>query len=239
MKRVSNLYFYDQKIAAAMMPSGADYLHISKEDYPVYIKENYLEPGQCDGIVNSLLSRGMSKETTTTGGNLKAERKTLSLRLTEDDEALFYKKIDEEKQEIEKYFGLRITASEAVNALGYPPGGEYRAHCDNCMPLFNSSGNMTGFEHNMPGRVLSTILFLTDGVDEISGENQCVGGNLMFNRFLDRGGEPLLIEPKKGLFIAFPSNPYYQHQVFTVYEGFRVSLVDWHNAEFITKPKFD
>ena len=162
---------------------------------------------------------------------MNLERKTLFITMSEDEQQLFYERFDAAKPEIEEFYGLAITESEDVNALGYPPGGEYRGHCDNCIPVFNDKGEMERFELNMPHRCLTSILFLTDGVEEILGKNQCVGGNLMLNRFVDAAGDRFLIEPRKGVLISFPSNPHYQHRVYPVYEGFRVTLVDWHSAQ--------
>jgi SM-20-related protein len=233
MKRVSNYFSYDEAIAPGKIPASADFLHVADSDYPIYTKNTLLTPDQCDAAVRKLLDHGIGRALTTTAGNLANERKTVYLHIGEDENAFFSEVFDSVKDEIEAFYKLRITASEDVNALGYPPGGEYRAHCDNCAPVFDSNGRMTGFDHNMPDRALTTILFLTDSVDEITTENQCIGGNIALNRMRNDDGDPFLIEPKKGLLITFPSNPYYQHQVYPVYEGFRVSMVNWHSADFL------
>jgi SM-20-related protein len=80
-------------------------------------------------------------------------------------------------------------------------------------------------------RQLSSVLFLTESVDVLTGEHQHIGGNLSFRFLLDDQGEMLLIEPKPGLLIVFPSNPIFSHEVhevYTVSSGFRVTIVNWY-----------
>ncbi len=232
MKQVSRQYFYDETIPSGLIPEAADFLHITDEDYPIYMKENFFSPEICDRLVRDVVARGHQGLVTTVGGNLDQERKTLIMEESPAEQALFYHTLDAEKSNIAHFFGMEITSSEPMNVLGYPVGGEYRAHCDNCAPILKDD-ELVGFDLNHPRRVLSSILFLTDSVSEITGENQCIGGNIALNMLVDTQGDPLLIEPMKGLFIVFPSNPYYHHQVYPVYEGFRISLVDWHNARLV------
>jgi len=236
-QRISRLYTLDDELDPRKIPAGADFLHISETDYPFYLVESVLEPARCDEIVRKQLARGLGHALTTSDGNLSMKRKTFNLEMSDKEQHLFYEIFDGLKKEIERFYGINIISSEGVGALGYPIGGEYRAHNDNCNPVFSDSGEMTHFDFTMPDRTVSTVLFLTDSVEEIDDENQCIGGNLLFKRFINTEGERLLIEPKKGCLIAFPSNPYYQHQVCPVYEGFRISWVDWHKARFPGKER--
>lgn len=206
---------------------------MTNKDNPIYITEDFLYAEECDDLVEKLLSRGHGGELSSKGGNPINERKTLQLLPTREEQADYYQKSEARKDAIGKFFRLRITGSEGISVPGYPPGGKYLAHCNNCIPIIDESGGMVRFDHNKPDRILTSILFLAESAEEITGVNQCIGGNIILGRFVDDSGNRLLIEPRKVLLIVFPSNPYYQHRVFPIHNGFHVTFVDWHSAEFL------
>ena len=62
------------------------------------------------------------------------------------------------------------------------------------------------------------------------GAQSFTGGELMFNYLYGSEGEPVKIKPDAGDMIVFPSNPYFSHEVLPVHEGYRLTLVQWHDA---------
>lgn len=119
MKPISRLFFYDEKIDLAMIPTDAGSLHVASSDLPIYINYQFFEPEYCDALVKRLISHGPGKALTTTGGNMQRERKTLDLELSNQEKAFFYQRLGAEKPTIADFFGLRITMSENVNGLEY------------------------------------------------------------------------------------------------------------------------
>jgi SM-20-related protein len=56
------------------------------------------------------------------------------------------------------------------------------------------------------------------------------GGELLFNYLYDKEGSLVKIKPQAGDMVVFPSNPYFSHEVLPVKEGYRLTLVQWHDA---------
>jgi len=59
------------------------------------------------------------------------------------------------------------------------------------------------------------------------------GGELMFNYLYSNEGETVKIKPEAGNMIILPSNPcnpYFSYEVLPSEEGYRLTLVQWHDA---------
>ena len=231
MKQLSKLiYIHDEHFRNAIPPE-VDFLPVTKTDLPLYLQDGALDPKICDQIADNLRQQRGAHRVTTVGR--EGDRKTYALDISADDLAIYKATIENEKRAINEFFSLKLGGSDGgVQVLGYPPGARYGGHSDNCTPIFDENGKFSQFKCLLPQRVISTILFLSDSVDEIHGPNQCVGGNVSFNHLEYKDGETLLVEPKKGRLVAFPSNPYFGHEVHEVYDGYRISIVEWFNAEF-------
>lgn len=52
----------------------------------------------------------------------------------------------------------------------------------------------------------------------------------MFNYLFDAQGNNIKFIPEAGDMIVFPSNPIFSHEVLRVEDGYRLTLVQWHNA---------
>lgn len=91
-------------------------------------------------------------------------------------------------------------------ALGV--GGAHESHADNCR-----QNAMEKWEPNhTPQRCYSTIYYLNSDFD---------GGEIAFQQ------RNLLIKPKRGLLLGFPSDRHHVHEVFPVRAGNRYSLAIW------------
>ena len=142
-----------------------------------------------------------------------------------DDQFMKYKSV------IEAYFSVALTLSTDVQVLEYKEGFFYIKHADDSSEIVNQDKKTVGFKLIAPQRKLSTVLFATGHVDHVqNGSHSFSGGELMFNYLYDSEGESVKIKPEAGDMLVFPSNPYFSHEVLPVKEGYRLTLVQWHDA---------
>lgn len=239
MAPISRLLRYDAKYFAGRVPPESQFLTSFDSDYPVYIKEGLIPPEACDRIVANLRAAGplglapmsVPDGAENTALHDRSSRHTEFLVPTPEDLKTYVGAFESIRRDIEGFFKVKLGKSDGMQALGYPPGGRYELHADNCAPVFDARGRETGWTCNMPHRVISTVLFLTPTVPRPHELNECSGGELTFAFLLDRRNRPFTITPKKGLIVAFPSTPYFAHRVHPVKEGYRVTLVDWYGGK--------
>ena len=132
------------------------------------------------------------------------------------------------KLDIEKFFNLCITTSTDIQALEYTKGSFYKQHSDDSSVLLKDD-EVIGFLPVALERKITSVLFTTNHSDIVS-KNNFSGGELVFNYLYDEEGKTIQIKPKAGDMIVFFSNPYFTHEVLEVKKGYRVSLVQWHDA---------
>jgi hypothetical protein len=93
-----------------------------------------------------------------------------------------------------------------LSALG--PGGSHPRHADNCKQ--NASGRWV--PNHTPERVVTAIYYLNGDFD---------GGEIVFEQ------EGLVIKPRAGLLLAFPSDRHHVHEVLPVRRGMRYTIPIW------------
>ncbi|HEX5037372.1 MAG TPA: 2OG-Fe(II) oxygenase [bacterium] len=244
MRPISRLYRYDDKEFGERVPPESRFLNSFTSDLPVFLKEGVLDPETCDRLAKELRASGsagwapMSKPEGDKNTALfdKKGRHTEFLNGNREILEIYLKAMAPALKEAEEFFGVKLGRSDGVQALGYPPGGRYELHADNCSPKYDARGKFDGWVCNMPRRVISTVLSLTETASNPDeARNQCSGGELSFPCLLDAKNRPLKIAPKRGLFIAFPSTPYFLHRVHPVKKGYRVTLVDWYGGTILAK----
>ena len=131
---------------------------------------------------------------------------------------------------IESYFNIALTLSTQVQVLEYKKGFFYIKHADDSSEMIDPEGKTVGFKVVAPERKLSTVLFATSHVSQvIDPETTFEGGELLFNYLYDKEGKVVKLQPEAGDMIIFPSNPYFSHEVLPVKEGYRLTLVQWHD----------
>jgi SM-20-related protein len=162
---------------------------------------------------------------------LKQEiRKTKIYKLPAVFERIYRQRFLEHQGEIERFFNLALTTSTKVQALEYTQGSFYIKHADDSNELVDDEGQTVGFVPVAPQRKLTTVLFVT-GYDETADDmKHFSGGELLFNYLYDESGEQIKLRPRAGDMVAFPSNPLFSHEVLPVKTGYRLTLVEWHNA---------
>ncbi|QFR48243.1 hypothetical protein FJR48_00295 [Sulfurimonas lithotrophica] len=161
---------------------------------------------------------------------VKEYRDTNIYSLDEHLDSLYKSRFIEYQPIIEDYFNLAITISTEVQALEYKKGGFYIQHSDDANALLDKENNIVGYTTVAPERKLTTVLFATSYSETLKDKFTFNGGELIFNFLKDYDGNTITLKPKAGDMIVFPSNPYFSHEVKEVKEGYRLTLVQWHNA---------
>lgn len=135
------------------------------------------------------------------------------------------------KPVIEEYFSAAMTLSTDIQVLEYKKGYFYIKHADDSSELLDEKGETVGFKCVAPERKLTTVLFATSHIANTQDNREGFsGGELCFNYLYDKEGNQVLIKPQAGDIVVFPSNPYFSHEVLPVKEGYRLTLVQWHDA---------
>ena len=134
------------------------------------------------------------------------------------------------QEEIENYFSLALTTSTKLQTLEYTKGSFYIKHADDSNELVNKENETVGFVQVAPQRKLSSVLFTSSHAKHNNSGLSFKGGELVFNYLFDSDGKQVVFYPEMGDMIIFPSNPIYSHEVLRVDEGYRLTLVQWHNA---------
>ena len=143
--------------------------------------------------------------------NLEA-RDTLWYHITDEMALQFEKNVADcfFRYVVPKY-NCEFKRYDAVQFLGYPPGGHYKAHND----AEHYKMETRQWERCID-RDVSFLFYLND---------QYGGGEL---EFPEHG---LTIKPKKGMMIAFPSYKDFVHEVHPVTWGHRYTLVSWVSTQ--------
>lgn len=143
---------------------------------------------------------------------------------------LYTSKFIQHQKDIEEYFNIALTTSTEVQALEYKEGGFYIQHADDSNAIIDKEKNIIGYTTVSPERKLTTVLFTTSYDETPKDEFSFSGGELVFNFLRDENGDEVIIKPSAGDMVIFPSNPYFSHEVKKVKSGYRLTLVQWHNA---------
>lgn len=230
MKAISKRLHYDDQFLDNKIPEELRHLPNPDYEYPFFIYDSFMSEAECDALVEDALTNGYRKPAAvgTEGKVYNSIRKTEFLLPSPDFRTLYIERSNRVKPEVEAFFGMQLADMGETQTYGYPTSGHYLLHADDSVRHYDEDGNLTHWKATHPKRKISGLLFLTDSVMELSGPNQCVGGNLSFDFLMDENNVPFLIEPKKGTYICFPSNPYFSHRVHEIHEGYRVVIVNWY-----------
>ena len=205
-------------------------------DYPFMIIKNFLPNAICESITSNMRNNQdivEAKIRKKVGVKIDADintniRKTNIHKLDNIHELIYQENFLKHKKDIEDYFNMPITTSTNIQALEYTKGSFYKQHSDDSSVLVKDS-EVIGFLPVAPQRKITTVLFTTSH-SNISSNNNFKGGELLFNYLCDKDGKEIKIYPKAGDMVVFLSNPYFTHEVLEVEDGYRVSLVQWHDA---------
>lgn len=237
MKQISNHVFCDDfildlKLATRLMPNPY-------YDYPYLLIENFLPKSLCDTIVEyaQKSSDAISAKVKTTILNSvvnpsvdESIRKTVIHKLPKTLLNKYDKSFKKHQGQMEDFFSIALTTATKVQVLEYTKDAFYIKHADDSNELVNENAQTVGFLQVAPQRKISTILFTTSYDENADDNKHFKGGELLFNYLFDANAEAIKFRPKAGDMLVFPSNPIYSHEVLPIISGYRLSLVQWHNA---------
>ncbi len=236
MQQVSNYIYCDDFIASLKLESRL--MPNPYYDYPILLIENFLPIELCMAICHDAMADNDAQQAmlkSMVQGVVDADvdeqiRKTVIHKLPDPFLEEYMAAFAAHQKQIEDFFALALTTATTVQVLEYTPGAFYIKHADDSSELVNTEGETVGFVQVAPQRKISSVLFASSHKSrECIGE--CFeGGELVFNYLYDKQGQPFTLHPKAGDMVIFPSNPIYSHEVLPVKEGYRLTLVQWHNA---------
>lgn len=191
-------------------------------DFPYMLISNVLSHLECEAITSFVQDASQKHTASLRGGGTNSDvRKTDIYTLPLEFTSLYQTRFDALRTDIETFFALSLTRSTPLQVLGYNEGAFYVKHADDSAELRDAKGDTIGYVNVAPERKLSTVLFANDTFE---------GGELLFSYLYDEQSYPIKIQPKAGDMLVFLSNPYFAHEVLPVVKGFRLSLVQWHDA---------
>ncbi|MFT7860585.1 MAG: 2OG-Fe(II) oxygenase [Sulfurimonas sp.] len=160
---------------------------------------------------------------------IKQYRDTNIYTLSSYLDELYQSRFQEYQAEIEEYFNIAVTLSTTVQALEYTKGGFYIQHADDSNAVVDQDKKIIAFTPVAPERKMTTVVFATSYSETPDNKYSFKGGELVFNFLKDKNGNEVIFKAEAGDMIIFPSNPYFSHEVKEVQEGYRLTLVQWHN----------
>lgn len=200
-------------------------------DFPYMVLEGVLSPSECRAITAAASADKEAVQAELRGRSLDtAIRKTDIHTLSTEHRDIYNRRFEAVKAEIEKFFALSLAKATNVQVLGYESGSFYVKHSDDSSELRNNQGDVIGYKAVAPERKLTTVLFTTSYTPHPTDSDHFSGGELLFNYLCDEHGNTITLRPEAGDMVVFFSNPYFSHEVLPVKEGFRLSLVQWHDA---------
>lgn len=237
MNRISNYIYADPALETMSIPTK--FLPNPYYDYPYLVIEDFISQALCKEIVDEIYSINDAKKAKVKASFINGiiqpalieeYRKTKIYHLKEELEKFYLQSFTKHQPLIEEYFRLSLTLSTQLQVLEYTKGSFYIKHSDDSNELIDKNGNTVGFTPTSPERKLTTVLFATSYEEDITDKYSFNGGELLFNYLFDENGKNPTFRPKAGTMVVFPSNPYFSHEVKPVLDGFRLTLVQWHNC---------
>lgn len=231
MHQISNFVYARDELLGMEIPTKR--LPNPYHDFPYMVLEGVLSPAECRAITQAALADRDAVQAKLRGRALDtAMRRTDIHTLSPEHQAIYEGRFAAVRDEIEAFFALSLSQATDVQVLGYESGSFYVRHSDDSSELRDHEGNTIGFRPVAPERKLTTVLFTTSYTPHPTDSDHFSGGELLFNYLCDEQGNTITLRPEAGDMVVFLSNPYFSHEVLPVKEGFRLSLVQWHNAHY-------
>jgi len=229
MHQISNYVYARDELLELDIPTKR--LPNPYHDFPYMVIEGVLSPDECRSITQAALEDDNSVAAELRGKALDATiRKTAIHTLSPHHMAIYEERFAAVREDIELFFSLSLGKATDVQVLGYEKGSFYIRHSDDSSELRDKNGNVAGFVSKAPERKVTTVLFTTSYTPNPTDREHFSGGELLFNYLCDAFGNTITLRPEAGDMVVFLSNPYFSHEVLPVKEGYRLSLVQWHDA---------
>lgn len=234
LKQLSNHVYCDELFDTIKVPHAM--FASPYKEYPYLIIKNFFSKEACHLLATLVQNDSVSKqkaEVRKEGDSnvVESYRKTSIGKLNTTYANYYAEQFAKYQSEIEVYFSVAMSKSTKVQVLEYTKGFFYMKHADDSSELVNKDKETVGFKVVAPQRKLSSVLFVTSHVTNAEKDAESFsGGELLFNYLYDSKGKMMKIEPEAGELIIFPSHPYFSHEVLPVKEGYRLTLVQWHDT---------
>lgn len=229
MYQISNYVYARDELLEWDIPTAR--LPNPYHDFPYMVLEGVLSPTECRAITAYTLADRDAVQAELRGRSLDtAIRKTDIHTLSSELREIYDYRFAAVRKEIEDFFALSLSKATDVQVLGYESGSFYLKHSDDASELRDLQGNVIGYRTVAPERKLTTVLFTTSYTPHPTDQDHFSGGELLFNYLCDEHGNTITLRPEAGDMVVFFSNPYFAHEVLPVKDGYRLSLVQWHNA---------
>lgn len=229
MHQISNYVYARDELLSWDIPTKR--LPNPYHDFPYMVLEGVLSPSECHAITTAALADKDAVQAELRGKSLDtAIRKTDIHTLSAEHRALYDRRFEAVRSEIEAFFAISLSKATDVQVLGYESGSFYVKHSDDASELRDNGGNIVGYRTVAPERKLTTVLFTTSYTPNPTDSDHFSGGELLFNYLCDEAGNTITLRPEAGDMVVFLSNPYFAHEVLPVTDGFRLSLVQWHDG---------
>ena len=218
-------FLFEVEIATPLLPSPY-------ESYPYLLIENFLDEETCQNIINEAIADSDVTQAALRSNNKSSNtkiRNTKIHKLSTPHLNIYNDALNNIRPTIEEFYSLSLTQSTQPQLLEYTKGSFYKAHSDDSSVLVKDR-EIIGFKQVAPQRKITTLLFLSEQVKEITTPYQFKGGELTFSYFRDAQGDTMTFAPKMGTIIVFGSNPIYTHEVHDVTDGYRLTVAQWHDA---------
>lgn len=237
MQQISTHVFCDDFIVT--LPLDSRLMPNPYRDYPFLVIKNFLPQSLCSAIAAHTgelhdAERAMVKSTrlgSVVDPTVNEQiRKTAIYKLPDSLLEAYRDRFLHHQKAIEAFFSIALTTATEVQALEYTEGAFYIKHADDSNEVVNEAGETVGFVQVAPQRKITTVLFATSHSETQGDATHFCGGELCFNYLCDAEGAPIRLYPEAGDMVVFPSNPIFSHEVLPVREGYRLTLVQWHNG---------
>lgn len=235
MTQISNKIYCDDFLLNVEMPTKL--LPNPYHDLPFLVIKNFLSSENCEHICDAIQesNNACDAKIRKSSDLVLDEALKTDIRKTKiyDLEALYTNVYNsaflEHKEKIEAFFSVVLTTSTQIQMLEYTQGSFYKAHSDDSNVLLKES-EIVGFLPVAPQRKVTSVLFLTEHDETLTTPYSFSGGELVFNYLYDETQQNVKLSPQKGDMVLFLSNPFFTHEVLPVKEGYRLTLVQWHDA---------
>lgn len=235
MTQISNKIYCDNFLLEVDVPTKL--LPNPYHDYPFLVIKNFLSPENCEQICNNIQQNNNAvdakvreKKEIQLDEKLNTKiRKTKIYNLESLYENAYNTAFLEHKLKIEDFFSVVMTTSTDIQMLEYTQGSFYKAHSDDSNVLLKAD-KIVGFLPVAPQRKVTSVLFLTEHDETLQHPNSFSGGELVFNYLYNESKEQIKLLPEAGDMVLFLSNPFFTHEVLPVKDGYRLTLVQWHDA---------
>lgn len=237
MIQISENIFLDRHIFELDIPTA--FLPSPYKPFPFLIIKNFLKPHELPLFVDEIYQDEEAEvakvKSEVIHGVVEAKvvkkyRDTKVYAISDFLNDLYQKRFHEYQPQIEEYFNIAITLSTSVQALEYTKGGYYVQHADDSTTVLGPDKQIVAFTPVAPQRKITTVLFATSHSETPDSKHSFKGGELVFNFLKNKEAAAIEFRPEAGDMIIFPSNPYFSHEVKKVEAGYRLTLVQWHNA---------